>query len=183
MTVPIALFCAASLLLALLTHRSVVKIGSHGFFRFLAWEAMLGLILLNAKPWFADPFRPRQIASWIFLSISSVLALMGYFRLRGAGRPGKGRTEPELVGFEKTTHLVDTGVYGVIRHPMYASLICLAAGIFLKQASLPAAGLTLASATFLALAAFVEEKECSDHFGEEYRKYMKRTKRFIPFIF
>jgi protein-S-isoprenylcysteine O-methyltransferase Ste14 len=183
MIIPMALFCVASLLLAALTRRSIVKIGSHGFFRFLAWEAMLGLILLNAKTWFTDPFRPGQIVSWIFLSISAVLALMGYFRLRGAGRPGKSRTEPELVGFEKTTRLVDTGVYGVIRHPMYASLVCLAAGIFFKRASLPAAGLTLVSAACLALAAIVEEKECADHFGEEYRKYMKRTKRFIPFVY
>lgn len=35
---------------------------------------------------------------------------------------------------------------------------------------------------FLYLTALFDEKECVKYFGNRYREYMKRTKRFIPFI-
>jgi protein-S-isoprenylcysteine O-methyltransferase Ste14 len=79
---------------------------------------------------------------------------------------------------------VTRGAYRFIRHPMYASLLLLAWGIFFKDpASL--AGLALAGLASLCLylTARVEESENLRRFGEEYRVYMRGTKRFIPFLF
>jgi protein-S-isoprenylcysteine O-methyltransferase Ste14 len=46
------------------------------------------------------------------------------------------------------------------------------------------AGGTLAvlATIFLIYTAKADEEECVRFFGEEYQEYMKRTKRFIPFI-
>ena len=44
---------------------------SHGFYRFFAWEAILGLFLLNVDFWFRDPFAWYQIIAWTLLFASS----------------------------------------------------------------------------------------------------------------
>ena len=41
----------------------------------------------------------------------------------------------------------------------------------------------LLSSGFLYLTALRDELECIEYFGDDYRRYMKRSKRFVPFIF
>ena len=81
---------------------------SHGFYRFIAWECMLALVLLNFPQWTVDPFSPRQIVSWVLLGTSVALALHGVRLLRAVGRPGAARDDAELFAFEKTSTLVTT---------------------------------------------------------------------------
>ena len=38
------------------------------------------------------------------------------------------------------------------------------------------------STLFLFITAFLDERESIRFFGDEYREYMGRTKRFIPFL-
>jgi protein-S-isoprenylcysteine O-methyltransferase Ste14 len=102
--------------------------------------------------------------------------------MKKIGKPEMKRDEQTLYQFEKTTELVDTGIFSLIRHPLYSSLIFLSWGILLKN---PTAGLlvvALVSTIFLYLTAIFDEKECIVYFGEIYREYMKRSKMFIPFI-
>jgi protein-S-isoprenylcysteine O-methyltransferase Ste14 len=88
-----------------------------------------------------------------------------------------------LDAFEKTTTLVTTGVYCYIRHPLYSSLLFLAWGIFFKTPSWLGGLLALTATLCLAATARVEEAENLRFFGDAYRKYMKQTKMFIPFLF
>jgi protein-S-isoprenylcysteine O-methyltransferase Ste14 len=87
-----------------------------------------------------------------------------------------------LFGFEKTTALVDYGIYKYIRHPMYASLLFLTWGICFKNFTLPLLVVAFLSSVFLYLTALCDEKECVRFFGQPYADYMKRSKRFIPFV-
>ncbi len=41
--------------------------GSHGFYRFFAWELLLALFVLNVRKWFYRPFTPHQLVSWLLL--------------------------------------------------------------------------------------------------------------------
>jgi hypothetical protein len=50
------LFFAASAAILLLSWRSLKDVRTHGFYRFFAFELMLGLILWNAPLWWRDPF-------------------------------------------------------------------------------------------------------------------------------
>lgn len=43
--------------------RSLRHPASHGFFRFFAFEAILCLVVLNARVWFRRPFAPLQLLS------------------------------------------------------------------------------------------------------------------------
>jgi protein-S-isoprenylcysteine O-methyltransferase Ste14 len=155
----------------------------HGFYRFFAWECMLALILLNLPHWGANPLSYHQIISWLFLLISIYLVVHGVHLLKAVGKPDPARPEVDLLAFEKTSRLVTVGLYKYIRHPLYASLMFLAWGAFLKLPSLPGLLLVLTSTIMLFLTAKKDEAECLKYFGEAYQTYMQRSKMFIPFLF
>ena len=92
-------------------------------------------------------------------------------------------SHPALLGLEKTTELVTSGVYRYIRHPLYTSLLLLAWGAFLKAPGRRAGGLAGVASALLFVTARVEERENVGYFGAAYEAYMRRTRRFIPFGF
>ncbi len=173
--VRLIVFGAFSLILLAVSWQALHDPRSHGFYRFFAWEALLGTILLNAPAWFRDPSSPLQIVSWLMLLVSIVLAVHGLWILKKAGKP--------VGSVENTTCLVTSGAYRLIRHPLYASLLCLGWGAFFKTPSLASGVLALAALIFLVATARVEETELLRRFGEFYSAYKRRTRMFIPYLF
>lgn len=177
----LALFIAISVALTAISWRSIFNVRSHGFFRFIAWEAITALVLWNIPHWFSEPLSARQLLSWLALCSSLYVLWEGVSRLRSAKRT-TARPERELYAFERTSELVTSGIYRYIRHPLYASLLFLAWGAFLKDIALvPAIFVAVASAS-LFRTALADERECARYFGDRYEQYMQRTKRFIPFV-
>ncbi len=180
--VRIIAFVILSLPVILLSWSAMLRVRSHGFYRFFSWESILWLLVCNLTYWFDDPFCFRQQCSWILLIISFYLVVSGVILLKIKGKPNSNRAEKGLYKFEKTSELVDTGIYKYIRHPLYSSLIFLTWGIFLKQITLPLFIISVISTLFLWFTSLFDEKECISYFGDKYKSYMKRTKRFIPFV-
>lgn len=176
-------FILLSLPVLAISRRSLFKIRSHGFYRFFAWESMAFLLSINYQYWFSNPFEILQIISWILLFGAIYPVFAGIIMLKKRGKPQKSRNDRSYYKFEETTELVETGIYKYIRHPMYCSLLLLTWGIFLKNPVTDALLASLAASLFLYLTAIFDERECFACFGEKYRDYMKRTKRFIPYIF
>jgi len=160
---------------------------SHGFYRFLAWECILGLFVMNFvsfRQWFGDPLCPRQLVSWALLIGCVVVGVYGIKHLRARGRVDAGRNDDEtLAWIEKTTRLVTTGVFRYIRHPLYSSLLLVAWGVYFKDPSWLAVALALAATVFLVRTARIEEAENIRYFGDAYREYMRHSKMFLPFVF
>jgi protein-S-isoprenylcysteine O-methyltransferase Ste14 len=127
----LVLFVAISGGLFLISWKPLRVVGSHGFYRFFAWEAILALILINSRTWFSDPWSIRQVLSWSLLMVSLVMLGLG-LHLIAAGGPTSQRQDETLLPFEKTSALVTTGIYRHVRHPLYGSLLFLAWGAFLK---------------------------------------------------
>ena len=76
--------------------------------------------------------------------------------------------------------LVTNGPYKWIRHPMYVVLF-----LFLLSVGLATASTLIAVLNMLLIAVFYrritkEEKMMTERFGNEYRRYMKNTGRFLP---
>lgn len=165
-----------------ISKRNLFKPKSHGFYRFLSWECILWLFASNYRLWFNDPLSTHQIFSWLLLFIAIYPVIAGTIQLKKKGNSGKLREDQTLFQFEKTSTLVDSGIYKYIRHPLYSSLIFLTWGIFLKNTTLFLFVIAAFSTVFLYLAARFDEKECLEYFGEKYTGYMKRSKRFIPFL-
>ena len=173
-----------SIIIIAISWKSLRHPRSHGFYRFFAWESILGLFLFNVKFWFHKPFAWNQVISWILLFVSFVPLGYGVYHLRTRGKPTATREgDTSLLAFEKTTQLVTSGIYHYIRHPLYSSLFLLTWGIFFKSLSLPGIILAGASTLFLVLTAKADEAECIQFFGSDYQEYMKHTKMFIPYIF
>jgi len=148
---------------------------SYGFYRFFAFELLLGMVLLNLPAWFREAFSLHQLLSWVLLIASALLALHGFSLLR-AIRRSDGQSSDR-------TGLITGGAYRWIRHPLYASLLYFAWGVFFKSISAWNAILALAISVALYLTAVHEESENLVKFGAPYRELMGRTQRFIPFIF
>ena len=180
----IAAFIVLSSGLLYISRTSLRRPGSHGFYRFFAWECILGLFLLNVDAWFQAPFSWHQLISWFLLILSLVILFFGIHSLRSRGKPSQQREgEPQLLAFEKTSTLVTTGIYRYIRHPLYSSLLLLAWGIFFKAPSGLGLVLALGATVILVLTARADEAVCIRFFGSDYQEYMKRTRKFIPYIY
>jgi len=180
----LTVFIIATGQLVYISRASLRQPGSHGFYRFFAWECIVLLFLLNVEKWFVDPFSWHQLISWILLFASFIPLVFGVRTLRKRGHPVAERASaPGLLAFEKTTELVTTGIYAYIRHPLYSSLFLLTWGIYFKAGSLSSTVMALVATTFLIATARADEVECIRFFGVEYQAYMKMTKRFVPFLF
>jgi len=178
----LAIFVVLSIPIVWVSRRSLPHLRSHGFPRLFAFEAVLALLVLNVPHWFTQPFRLAQLASWVFLSVSAIFVVWGYVLLRRLGgfRPSAEVT-PEY-GWEKTGRLVTVGVYRYIRHPMYSSVLFLAWGTLLKRVTVGTLALGAVATVSLVVTARSEEAENLKRFGAEYLDYMRRTRRFVPFL-
>jgi protein-S-isoprenylcysteine O-methyltransferase Ste14 len=78
-------------------------------------------------------------------------------------------------------HLITSGIYGYIRHPMYASqfLLCFAQILLLQNWIAGPIGLII-FIPFYFFRMIPEEKMMVDKFGDTYRQYMKKTGRVLP---
>ncbi len=166
-----------------LSRKALARPGSHGFYRFFSWEAILALVVMNREIWGEQPFTPQQMTSWVLMLISIGLAITGVATLKTLGKPGQQRDDGSFYEFEKTTQLVSSGIFGYIRHPMYTSLLALTWGAYFQDPSWPGACLAAMGSLFLLLTAKTDEKECLAFFGPSYAEYMQRTRRFVPFLF
>lgn len=179
----VLVFVAGSALLAWLSRRPLRRPGSHGFYRFFAWECILGLAVLNHTPWGSARLSPPQLVSWILLGLSALLVAVGVATLIRRGGAGAHRDDAALYEWEKTRSLVTTGIFAHIRHPMYASLLALTWGLFFQLPNWPAAGIAVVGSALLYVTARRDEGECLAHFGPAYADYCARTRMFVPFVF
>lgn len=176
------IFAGLTMLFVILSKRVLVDVKSHGFFRLLVWECIAILISWSYDRWWVDPNSSLQIVSWVLLTISLYLVIVALIMLRKRGKPDESRGDRKLYDLERTTRLITTGIFRFIRHPMYSSLLFLSWGIWLKNPVWPLLLVTIVSSVLIVIASLIEEKECIAYFGDPYREYMRRTRRFIPFL-
>jgi methanethiol S-methyltransferase len=74
--------------------------------------------------------------------------------------------------------LVTSGVYGIIRHPLYFAGII----IFTFNPLITVNGLTIAMLAdgYFLFGMLIEERRFIKIFGDQYREYMNRVPRFVP---
>lgn len=77
--------------------------------------------------------------------------------------------------------LVVTGVYGLVRHPIYGGLILAAFGAAILRASVVAVALAMLLAVVLRLKSALEEDWLEARYPD-YAAYRTRTRRFMPWI-
>ncbi|MCB1487790.1 MAG: isoprenylcysteine carboxylmethyltransferase family protein [Bauldia sp.] len=129
-------------------------------------------------PRFADyPFSPVQ--GWIGLAL--MLAALG---LLYETHRQLGRNWSVTLDTRKKHTLIDTGLYAFVRHPMYSAfwLLAFAQAALLANWIAGLAGIVGWGILFF-LRVGKEEQLMVETFGDDYRAYMKRTKRVVPLIY
>lgn len=107
-------------------------------------------------------------AGWVLLEVSFVLCFLSAYQLKKRG---------EEESHMSTTVLVDSGLYGIIRHPMYLSWILFILGLILitQHWLSPILGIPIMVSIYLDMRK--EEQENSEKFGDDYRRYMQAVPR------
>jgi protein-S-isoprenylcysteine O-methyltransferase Ste14 len=77
--------------------------------------------------------------------------------------------------------LISRGIYRHVRHPMYLALLVYAVGQALVVPNwIAGPSYGVAMVLLVALRLGPEERMMAEEFGEEYRAYMRQTKRLVP---
>lgn len=81
---------------------------------------------------------------------------------------------------ERTQQIVTTGIYRITRNPMYLGMAIMLIGISSWQLHLPGYALTLAFCVYInRFQIQPEERFLLKQFGENYRAYQQRVRRWI----
>jgi protein-S-isoprenylcysteine O-methyltransferase Ste14 len=91
-----------------------------------------------------------------------------------------GRNWRMAVAPDQQTDLVTTGLYSLVRHPIYALSILLMVCTLVVVPTLPVLGLALVHIGLMLAKARNEERFLAGRHGAVYLHYMQRTGRFVP---
>lgn len=104
------------------------------------------------------------------------LAYWLYFFMKGVTKNLEASFRPHHI-----TKLITTGVYGMVRHPIYSADIVLGWGIFFAYPLASVLYAVVWLTLMLVFWSYIEEKSLYDLFGNEYRDYTKRVPMLFPF--
>jgi len=139
-----------------------------------SWLGIYVAMKWHSWPWpLPDALKP--VGYWIFI----VGVLFRWYAIYYLGR----FFTPNVVILEKH-RLIETGPYRLIRHPTYAGALFALLGVTLTMGNL--LSLLIIFIPIISVVAWrmrIEEAALVEAFGDEYRDYMRRTKRLIPFVF
>jgi protein-S-isoprenylcysteine O-methyltransferase Ste14 len=108
---------------------------------------------------------------WTVLAASGVFGWLPMWEFRRKGKVPKGKS------YIHTTVLVDSGIYGIVRHPQYLAGMLLSAALILvtQHWLIVAIGVPV---MVLGYADMVKaDQDLIEKFGDDYRRYMERVPR------
>jgi protein-S-isoprenylcysteine O-methyltransferase Ste14 len=111
-------------------------------------------------------------AGWICWWTGAIFGVLPIITFRRKGGVAKGQS------YMKTTVLVDTGIYAIVRHPQGGTawlLINLAAMLIAQHWSSVVLGLV--SLVLVYADTFKADRYCIEKFGDEYKRYIERVPR------
>lgn len=126
-------------------------------------------------------FWSRRLQPWRLLL--SILLLLLASVLSWSGARFLGRQWRIDAGLNADHELVMSGPYRLVRHPIYASMLCL----FCGTACMIAPWQLFVPALFLFILGTeirvrVEDRLLAGRFGEQFEKYKNRVPAYIPFV-
>lgn len=135
---------------------------------FLAYADRRSLLTFPA----ADLLRYLGLALYVGGNVISLYAL------RCLGKQYSG-----YITLQDEHQLVDTGIYAVIRHPIYLRALMVFLGLPLLFRSWLVLPLLLLGAWFVNSRIRREEELLTQAFGDKYRDYSSRTWRLLPYLY
>lgn len=104
--------------------------------------------------------------------------ILAFVALRALGKQYSG-----YVTLQEDHQLMQTGIYGVIRHPIYLRALMVFVGLPLIFRSWLLLPLFVVGVLFVGYRIRQEEKLLAEHFGAEFEAYQRRTWRLLPYLY
>ena len=111
-------------------------------------------------------------AGWGVLMISGLFGWLPIYTFRQKGGVAKGK------GYVNTTVLVNSGVYGIVRHPQYLAGILMSLALAMLAQNWVVTLLGAIAAAMYYVSVYQEEASSVEKFGEAYTRYMREVPRF-----
>lgn len=139
-------------------------------------QGLLQVPALGLAVIFPGPLKglPIRLAGAVVLTAGGVVGLAGVKAL--------GRYRTSLPAPSPEHRLIQHGIYGLIRHPLYTSVLLVSAGWALLWGSLAALLAVPVLAVFYDAKARQEERWLRQR-HPAYAEYQRRVRRFIPWIY
>ena len=116
-------------------------------------------------------------AGWVCLWVSGFFGVLPIITFRRRGGVPRGES------YIKTTVLVDTGVYAIVRHPQGGTAwLLINLGVMLIAQHWSSVILGLVSMALVYADTFKVDQDCIEKFGDAYRQYMERVPRVNPLL-
>jgi len=125
----------------------------------------------------------RVIYRFDFVSLTGLILLPLGSALRFQARRTLGEYFSPVVRILPEHKLIRHGIYKYIRHPGYLGELLLYFSVPLLFHSLYGFLVMVFLIPFILYRIRVEEQMLIEKFGDEYRDYMRKSKRFIPYVF
>jgi protein-S-isoprenylcysteine O-methyltransferase Ste14 len=156
-----------------------------GRFHLIRFAKVLCLAAIVAQTLIPDPWAavlpiaedpvPLRIVGGILYGVGLLTAILGRVQL------GHNWADIERAGVHSTQHLVAHGVYRYIRHPIYAGDLLLLIGLELALNSWLV--LIVLGVAWSVTRQAIREESLLLRTLDGYDEYLRRTKRFIPFVY
>lgn len=135
---------------------------------FLPYGDRRGVLTFEAAAWLR----------WLGLGLYVAGSALAFAAVKTLGKQFSG-----YVTLQDEHRLVTTGVYGVIRHPIYLRALMVFLGVPLIFRSWLFLALLPLGGVFAAVRIRAEEKLLAEQFGAEFEAYRKRTWRLLPYVY
>ncbi|MDA2912868.1 isoprenylcysteine carboxylmethyltransferase family protein [Acidobacteriia bacterium AH_259_A11_L15] len=123
-------------------------------------------------------FTGADLLRYVGLALYAGGTVLAFAALRALGKQYSG-----YVTLQEDHRLVQTGIYGLIRHPIYLRGLLVFLGLPLLFRSWLVVPLFVFGLVFVALRIRQEEKLLAEHFGAEFEAYRRRTWRLLPYLY
>ncbi len=153
------------------------KNGEHPF----GDAGQLILLVLFLVVWIGDSFFLRQstfLSDYVPLYIRLIILGLTIITALYLFRSGHVVVSHE----QRPNGVLATGAFRYVRHPLYLASILIYIGLTVSTVSLFSLVLLLGILVFHNYIAGYEEKLLDEKFGEEYRKYKRKTRKWLPSI-
>jgi protein-S-isoprenylcysteine O-methyltransferase Ste14 len=132
--------------------------------------SLIVLGVLGDMMWKGGDILPLEYIGYALYVPGAIFVISSFISLKHKGKPES--------GWEHTTMLIDSGVFRIVRHPLYLGSALFTIGIILLIQSIPSTILGLV-AIFCFWMTFKKEDEFNvKKFGDVYKEYMEKVPRW-----
>ena len=123
-------------------------------------------------------FEGADLLRYVGLGLYAGGNVLAFLALHALGRHYSG-----FVTLQEEHKLVQTGIYGLIRHPIYLRALLVAVGFPLLFRSWLVFLFLALAIVFVAARIRQEEKMLAEEFGPEFEAYRRRAWRLVPYVY